>query len=519
MKKLSISTVFFLFMGIVLFNSCRKDVSTLDVNNIPGITFDTTGQGSLSVFQFDTLKITPVLSMPGVNETNLKYEWRINIMPRVAEYLTIGTSKNLDYEIELKPTAADEHYQILYIITDTTNGLKYTMSWPLNVRNSIGEGLVIAETSDGYNTDISHIMSPLVTTDYNKENVRHHIFSSLNGGLTIPGIIKQMRATTLRGVGQVILGITDNSIVSIKTLDYSLTGMNEDLFYAPVTDMKPQFIGGIIQGDIYVGNGKLTGVWLGISNKFGLPFDSKYTVPDHVALNGNNDYPAVVISFYDEVNGYFVYQSSIQSFGDTKMHQVPSASSSAFDPANLPGKINIAASVNQSGDFLHLLKDKISKKLSLYVLSGGQYDDDYNLIPPAPKAVYDLSNAPDIDNATTFVLLDDQKVLYYATKTKIYAMLYGTSTPTFADRYSVQAGEEITTLQVYRQADYPSRIDGYDEPYISTNNKQLIMSTYNGSEGKLYILPMINIGVGNIDVQNIKTFKGFDRITAVTSQL
>ncbi len=97
-------------------------------------------------------------------------------------------------------------------------------------------------------------------------------------------------------------------------------------------------------------------------------------------------------------------------------------------------------------------------------------------------------------------------------------MLYSTETPVFELRYSVPAGEEITTLQVYRQADYPFRSEGWDPPYNATNNKQLIMSTY-GTEGKVYILPMINAGVGNIDVANIKTFNGFDRITAITTQL
>ena len=153
------------------------------------------------------------------------------------------------------------------------------------------------------------------------------------------------------------------------------------------------------------------------------------------------------------------------------------------------------------------------------MLDGGGYDDNYNLLPPAPKAYFDLTNAPDIDNAIQFVFLDDQKVLYYATKTKIYAVLYGTSTPTFAERYTAPSGEEITTLQVYRQADYPKRSADWDPPYLPTNNRQLIMSTYNGTEGKVYIMPMINLGLGNIDLPNIKVFNGFDRITAIGTQL
>jgi hypothetical protein len=35
----------------------------------------------------------------------------------------------------------------------------------------------------------------------------------------------------------------------------------------------------------------------------------------------------------------------------------------------------------------------------------------------------------------------------------------------------------------------------------------------------VYILPMINFGVGNIDVPNIKVFNGFKRITAIGIQL
>ena len=134
---------------------------------------------------------------------------------------------------------------------------------------------------------------------------------------------------------------------------------------------------------------------------------------------------------------------------------------------------------------------------------------------PIAKAFFDLSTAPDINNAVHFVVLNDQNVLYYATKTKIYAVLFGTSVPTFSDRYTAAAGEEITTLQIYQQWDYPSRSGG---DFIATNNKQLIMSTYKGTEGKVYILPMINVGVGNIDLPKVKSYGGFGRITAIATQ-
>ena len=517
MKKIFLYTLI-LFTSVAIFISCRKDLSSLDTLNIKGVSIDTTGQSILSVFQFDKLIVKPKLNMEGVIESNLKYEWKISAGPNIPGYQTIGTGRDLEYEVSQVPTVANRFYQILYVITDQSNDLQYAMAWPLIVRNSIGEGLVIATSDDGVNSDISHIMSPLVTSNYSGESVKYNVFSGVNG-TTIPGILKQLRFSKLRGVGEIMMGVSDQTLAAIKTLNYSLAGKNEDLFYTPTPNMRHQMTGALTQHDIYIGNGKMYGVWLEISAKFGVPFDSKYTLPNHVALNGSSSGPLVMISFYDEEKGIFVYQPSVASWGDRNMHPLLPVAQGAFDPSATPNKVNLAAGVTQANEFLHVLKDKSTNKVGLYVVEDGKYDDNWNQLPPVPKAFYDLSNAPDIQNAVHYVLLDDQKVLYYATKTKIYAMLYGSSTPTFSERYTARAGEEITTLQVYRQADYPKRFDGWDPPYISTNNKQLIMSTYNNTEGKVYIMPMKNIGLGNIDEPNIKVFNGFKRISAIGTQL
>lgn len=129
-----------------------------------------------------------------------------------------------------------------------------------------------------------------------------------------------------------------------------------------------------------------------------------------------------------------------------------------------------------------------------------------------------MADAPGIDEAENFTFLDNQKVLYYTSGNVLYAMLYSGNEPVFEERYRFPDAEEVTTVQVYRQADYPFRSEGLDPPYIATNNKQLIISTY-GSEGKVYLLPFVNTGVGNIDDTKIEVFEGFDRITAITTQL
>lgn len=490
--------------------SCYDDYSTLDINEIPGVSIDTTGVEKLNVYQFEHLIVNPTINTLGISDADLSYKWQINIAPNDTTYELIGEEKNLDYEVFLKPNEGSYHYQLVFTVTDNLNELDYIMAWPTYVKNSLGEGLVIASSSDGINSDLSLIMAPEVTVDFPDVKVVKGIYSINNNGGLIDGIVKQLRSASVYGV-DVMFGITDNSFFRVNKFDYTLAGTNNDLFYAHSETFNPQIMGYINQGDIYVGSGILTGTYLGASRKFGLPIDASFILPDHVAMNKIPNVP-IAINFYDEVNEAFVYLPTISAYGDHDMHITPSSTSAqAFDPTAITNKINIAAATNDVNDFLHLLKDKTTDKIELYVFDGGEsvWPDIY---PPHAKALFDLSDAPDIDNATQFVFMDNQKVMFYATSTKIYAMLYATTIPTFEERYTAPAGEEITTLQVYHQVGDP-----YSMTYLPTDNKQLIMSTYS-TEGKVYLLPIINIGAANIDVANIKSFSGFDRISAITAQ-
>lgn len=496
------------FLGMLAFSACKKDKSSLDLNKISGLAIDGGTSDVLNVFQFDHLQLKPKL-LTELNTADLVFEWRINLSPGDTASIAIGSAKDLDAEIRVKPNKSGDYYRLFYQATDKRNGLKYINIWKLNVRNSIGQGLVIAETSDGISTDLSHIMSPLVTENYPAESVKHHIYSAVNGK-TIPGIVKQLRFNV---EALALFGITDNSIFKVNTADYVLGGANDDLFFTHTGPYQPQALGGFNQSDIYIENGKLYGVYFAISKKFAAPLDAPYSVPAQIAINGNYDANASY-NFYDEAHGYFVYLQTIQSFGDRVMHPIPSVSGKAFNPGNLPGKVNLASGIGTDMDFLHLLKDKATGKVNLYILSAAGFDsDEFVVLPPQPKAVFDLSAAPGINEATKFVLYDDQKVMYYATSTKIYAVVYGSSVPLIEERYTAPAGETISTFQIYQDADYP-----FGDMFMSTNNKQLVMSTYNGSEGKVYILPIKNAGIGNIDLPNIKSYGGFGKITAITTQ-
>ncbi|WEK34715.1 MAG: PKD-like family lipoprotein [Candidatus Pseudobacter hemicellulosilyticus] len=500
-----------LIAAICLLPACRKDESSMDSNKIPGVVIDTTGQGTLSVYQFTNLVVTPNLTTTGLSEADLSYEWKINSRPMVNEFEVISTERDLNEEIRLRPITGSIGYKLVLTVTDKKNDLNYIMSWPVIVRNNIGEGLLVASTLDNQHTDISHIMSPEVTTDYTGVSVKHQVYSSINGDL-IDGLVKQMRYIKFFGVDG-YFAITDNSIIRINSLDQTFSAKDATLFFAPYSPIHPQSMSGVYQSDIFIINNRFTYTNLGASRAIGAPYDNEFTVPAQVAVNPNNSNftytPVTSINFYDEVRGHFVYLQTILPFGgDTKMYAHPSTAG-AFNAGNLPNKQNLAAGYTVDRGFLHVLKDKTSGKTEAYLFKEGTDD-----VPaPVPDVVIDLSSAPGIGEATKFVIMDDQKVLYYATPTKIYAMMYSTSTPVFEERYTIPAGEQLTTLQVYQDPTYPVSWD----PFIATNNRQLIMSTY-GTEGKVYILPIRNLGAGNIDVPNIKTFTGFGRITAIGTQ-
>ncbi|TCC97802.1 PKD-like family lipoprotein [Pedobacter hiemivivus] len=509
MNYRNLTRLFLFIVGITSIIACKKDLSTLDLNPIDGAKIDTTGNGILSVFQFENLVLTPKLTT-NLSDEDLTYEWRINLLPNDTTTTVLSTAKNLDAEVSLPPTKSGSYHQLAYRITDKRNGLKYIMSWQLTIRNGIGEGLVIAETSDGINADLSHIMHPLVTRDFTGERVRHNIYSSINGG-KISGIVKQMHFNPLI-TG--LFGITNAEVFKVNTVDYKLAGKNEELFFNHVGAFAPQSIAAVNQSFVYIENGKFYSNYLEVAKKWGVAFDSKFNVPAQVALDGNVNDLVTVMNFYDEIKGQFVYLSSVQSFGDRAMHAYPSVSGKAFDPGNLPNKANVAAGLGQDRELLHLLKDKTSGKLALYVLNKSFYDNSDILVIPSPKAVYDLSAAPGINEAIKFVLYDEQRVMYYATTSKIYVMLFGGGTPIFEERYTAPVGEQITTLQMFQQCDYPF----FSGDYIATNNKQLIVSTYTGTEGKVHIMPIKSVGSGTLDLPNVKTFTGFGKITAITTQ-
>ncbi len=516
MKKIK-SILWLLVLMVAFITACKKDLSTLDVNPIAGVTLDKEGTTTLSVTQFDKLVINPKLSLNGADESKFSFQWKVTLAYNDTTSRVLSNTKNLNAEISMVPNGTNQFYTLVFTAIDKENGLKYITSWPLSVLSSIGEGLVVATTIDGVNTDLSHIMSPLVTPNYANERVKLNVYSGANNKM-IKGLVKQMRFTVAQRLSpkasvNTLFAMTENSLSRINTVDFSLAGENDNLFYTPKTAYDFQGLGGKNQADVFIEGGKMSLIYHAIADKIAIPFDIQANIPSVFGFNRITNNSGISFSFYEETKGKFMYIPFISNltFLDRNAYVHADQPAAVFNPGNLPNKTNVAAGLGFSEEFVHLLKDKTTGKFNLYVFDKGINSP---VSAPVPRSNFDLSNAIGIAQATNFVILDNQRVMYYTSGNKIYAVLYGGASPIIEERYAVPAGETITTLQIYQQSDYP-----WGSAFLPSNNNQLVMSTYSGTagSGKVYILPMINLGVGNINTGAIKTFTGFNKVTAITT--
>lgn len=516
MKRITIISLGVLFIACAFFQACRKDDSSFATDKLPDLSFGHTPGQALTVYQFNTLELDPKINYGGADRSKYTYAWMINPDPKDTTFITIGESEQLNYKVSFTPNTGTYYHTLKLYVTNIDNKLQAIHYWKLTVLNNIGEGLVIATTSDNVTTEFSHIMSPEVTTDYTGISVKKNILSGVNGS-GINGLVHDLYFANVRG-GNRVYALTGNNMYAYNTLDYSYAGDKNNLFVTPPANLNPGAFYYCYQNDVYAGNDMIYYGWLATAAKIGVQSLYANPVPKIIALNANsvntNTYdPAFRIHYYDEKNGKFAYIQGPFSFSDKAQYLSPDEEHNGVNAGNYPGKVNIAAGVSVDRGFLHLLKDKTTGVYELLVFDGGINNYGQPYIAPKPIKKIDLSAAPEIATATQFVMLDDQNVMFYATANKIYAVIFAGATAIVEERYTVPAGESITTLDIYRQYGYPNQ-----PSYISTNNKQLILSTYNGTEGKIRLLPLINLGAGNINTTGIKTFNGFDKVLSIVPQ-
>lgn len=503
---------------------CYEDKSTEATIEIPEIEIDTTGiKPELVVTRYQRLQVNPSVSKEGTDPSEFSYKWMLSLAPvsfgTNDTYLCIGEEMTLDTEITRDDN--ETPYRLWYQVTDNTTGLRKDIVWDLRVKAPYGEGLLIAESHDGgTTTDLALIEGEQFSVDYEEDQtpkITHNLFSQANEGQKINSNLIQVCAfkCKLKSPHIKYFGLIGEGDDKYLLLDksYKILYRNEEGFYdgALAADLKPTQMFSW-NGRYYsiITNGYLHGIDLESTDSYnmqwGIPFKnsqvSRFAAVDtHIGVSYFN-YPMYHLS-YDPIKGAFytilgqVWQPH-QAFFMTC-----SGTLGDINLANCPNLTTIATGL-ASGNWGYLLmKNKETGKY--FIIGIGKYDS-------APKRYY---NVPDceLDNAISHAVSDKGNVFYFATKHDVWAIQLQRDPIEVVKIYS--STDEITHMSFLRQA--KTTTDYYD-PDLSTSSNLMLIATYDGTNGKLTTIPLLNASTGELDTSLTEQYTGFGKILTTVHQ-
>lgn len=500
--------------------SCYDDDSAKSFKLINPIVIDMGAMPSeFIVYQYGTLKVVPVIYKEGLDDSNLHFEWRIK---------GYGADRLLDHGMVLQAIIHEEQqvdpYTLLLVVTDSTSGLKEVRSWKLQVSSQLSTGLMVADTKDGQVGDVSLITAFNFANlnDDKQDTLFRHIYSQGNGGGMNGPIISMAnsnytteRLTTL---------VSDRDICRIDPASYIKREGLEDMFYLPMKDdvvpMGVHFLDVSYPGEYVVLDGLLyyRNIYWG-AKKYGYHYQmndgSKYAVSEIFLFPKNYSRKYTGIAF-DSLNGRFV---SLPDDADYGQLQQLKSSGGELEISQLKNKKCVHIGLGKDKKIQVVLQDVVTGHNYIYSMTFGLQD-----VMSSIKRITDLSGCIGINGAKYFTFSPLEEVMYYVVGNKIYAALLTSENPVSHKCYETKdAGELITSMMIWKGAGriyYTAGENGKDRE-MKADSRMLVITTYDGEEGKVITLPIENLGAGNIsaDRKYHKEYTGFNRITTIAPQI
>lgn len=540
MKKNKFIITFFVALTL---SSCYEDKSTLPENPIDGVVLNITeAEKIIRVGYKEQLDIVPNLTRNGKSDdTGLAYEWAINMLPgwSKTEYEVIGTEKEL--HTVLSNEISNDSYFLRLLVTDTQNyDLQYSFLYEVIVQPSMLDGLLICDTKDGQNSDLNLVMNNQLTSYYNKEE---KIFRNILEGNEYPGLVKYMAPGSFGSYpGENVMWVIDESGKGgmYETMNYTFSGM-EHIY--PV--YQPESVSAFMR----VGQNVCSVTDMGFyavnyvnftSSYFGWPSAaaSAYSIDNNVfaatsAASVDNASYAMAVWFCNEADAFISGDFSFMGAS-----AVPFNNPAGYDLTNKRAVCGGMSVDEFTPTFL--LKDEVTGEYAIYTLSRqkdaeGEWDADWNWIETVPakdssiKNVYTIpaegKNLLDNAVATEFACLES--ILYVATEEGVYTINFAGANVTVnnASQFT-PSGEKITDIKLYQQGQYITAYDnvanldfpengGWEK--LNWNNRAVIVTTQKGNEGVVYVVPMTQLGTGNLDTSVALRYDGFGRILGVST--
>ena len=547
--KIFIHSIVIACCATLFLSSCYDDQSTLATNFIDEVVIDTTGikQEQFIGYQ-ELLTIDPSIRVGASDgESRLQYEWSLAYFSSSnSEFEVISTDKRFS-EVISRPISSAP-YTLKLTVTDTANDdLQYLCLWKVYVQSSFLDGLLISDTKDGATSDLTLVLNNQLTVNYDKEEkVYRQILEKANGApynklmtaLTYEKFGNAMIAGS--GVNQVWAITSDGDCIRFNNQDFSINGISDDesiITYKPAGLEFKSLFRGYQMFFAYTTAGFYSFMNVAV-NTFGW-YDAAMTGyrPDNdvVAATSSSSVYYNHTVWLDQVKGAFYSYSGSASFGASVGHY---QANMVFDPNAMAGQTAVAAGIKEDGSIASfLLKDKSSGSYAIHTLgqyreAEGVYDEDWNWTETSPaiqagarnKYVIPGEGKALLDDAVSIFFAQRENVLYVVTEDGIYAILYGSgdaATVSTAAKYTAAAGETITSAKLYQQGHQTNdnATTTGTPPFVTPlewNNKAIIVTTQMGEyDGKVYVMPISQPGIGTLDPANALAYDGFGKVLDV----
>ena len=505
-------------MSMVLgFGACYEDESNKDIRPEKPINIDnTTIEETLSVHQFDTLDITPLIYKEGVADKDLFFLWELWDGQLHRE---LGREMMLRAEITEEPS--NDPYKILLTVTDSTTGIQEFHTYAVNVLKTLGEGLIVADTKDGKTSDLNLIMAFNFSRTYvddTKDVVLYDLYSKSNGE-KLEGLIKGVSYVNYTEKRMLTL-LTDRSLTRLEPLDYKIKDRDQDAFIIPIDTILPQLIGYGSGAEYLVNDFKVHFRNVGgfsDNDVFGMEYlgEARCTA----MYVSSSRYPTQRAILYDGSGNRFML---MPGYYDKELIEFQAMAGGAFDPGDMGNKECLSITAGSRDAFCAVMKDRGTGAYGLYVIENKRDDGKMG------KAVYNLQGCTGIAQSKYYTASPVEDVLYYATDQDIYAAILTSANPSSIQRFNVRdikgshPADKITSMRLH--------LEEYGRMYLPDDKgekqrewaqyRMLIITTYNEEtkEGKVVTIPIETLQLGVLNKQFVTVYKGFGEILTVAPQ-
>ena len=552
MKKILTCIVLaFAASGLV---GCYEDKSTYATDLIPDIVLTDTETTAIYTGYLEQIDFAPELTQGGKvleDNDNYTYTWELNEVPDENQFQTISTEREL--HVTVPNGISTTPYLLKLTVKDTENDLEYLFWWDLYIQSAFLDGLVISDTKDGATSDLTLVLNQKLTTNYagKEEKIFRNILASGSSAAAYPGLLRSLTPMLFGYIyskPKHYLWATDQNgeLVRFNCEDYSVASGGDVLLYASEGQKFYKLFG---TGN----NNSSQTLMIAMSNAGNYCIQCVSTEVfswPNTAMNASSMKNGICAS-----RSYSANNECVAAWLDEKTNKLIVADpyfagyliyhtitgSGAYDADNLGDQQVIAAGMTYTENIPALLLKDNAGTYAIYTITPHQAEEGYYTdpdnwegwvvtspeIPYGPRARIEIpaEGKALLDQATGTAFCTMQAILYVATADGIYAIDFASGKAVVSDvKFTPDAGEKITSVKLYQQGQYQysSNMCGdgenqYRELLDWTNYAVIVTTQKSDTEGCVYVVPMTQIGTGNLDKAQALKYDGFGKILDVTT--